>query len=163
MAPSAIDQIRPSFVGEQSFVGDGDGSATPAVWQPGARRYTVGGANALGLSALAASLALIERVGLGTIDAHNRALGQLLVDGLRRHAPDIRLVSPLDPAQRAAIVVFTLGDHARDEALVRRLGEQGIMVALRPRGVRVSPHLYNSAAEIERLLQAIRPAIGGRI
>ena len=40
VAPSAIDQIRPSFVGEQSLVGDGDGSATPAVWQPGARRAT---------------------------------------------------------------------------------------------------------------------------
>jgi selenocysteine lyase/cysteine desulfurase len=84
-----------------------------------------------------------------------------MVDGLRRHAPDIRLVSPLDPAQRAAIVVFTLGDRARDEALFRRLGEQGIMVALRPRGVRVSPHLYNSAAEIERLLRAMRKCFEG--
>lgn len=163
VAPSAIDQIRPHFVGEQSFAGDAEPSDTPAAWQPGARRYTVGGANSLGLAALAASLALIERVGLGAIDAHNRALGQLLVDGLQRHAPGIRLVSPADPAQRAAIVVFTLGDRARDEALVRRLGEQGVMVALRPRGVRVSPHLYNTAAEIERLLHAIRPAIDGLI
>jgi selenocysteine lyase/cysteine desulfurase len=119
----------------------------------------VGGANSLGLAALAASLALIEQVGLPAIDAHNRALGQLLVDGLRPLAPDIQLVSPTDPAQRAAIVVFTLGDRARDEELVRLLGEQGMMVALRPRGVRVSPHLYNSAAEIERLLHALRPAI----
>jgi selenocysteine lyase/cysteine desulfurase len=159
VAPSAIDQIRPHFVGEQSFIGDGGPTGMSTAWQPGARRYTVGGANSLGLAALAASLALIEQVGLPAIDAHNRALGQLLVDGLRPLAPDIQLVSPTDPAQRAAIVVFTLGDRARDEELVRLLGEQGIMVALRPRGVRVSPHLYNSAAEIERLLHALRPAI----
>jgi selenocysteine lyase/cysteine desulfurase len=38
---------------------------------------------------------------------------------------------------------------------MQRLGEQGIVVALRPRGVRVSPHLYNNAAEIERLLRAL--------
>jgi selenocysteine lyase/cysteine desulfurase len=159
VAPSAIDQIHPRFVGEQSFIGDGDPADMPAVWQPGARRYTVGGANSLGLTALAASLTLIEQVGLPAIDAHNRALGQLLVDGLRRHAPDIQLVSPIDPARRAAIVAFTLGDRARDEALVRHLGEQGIVVALRPRGVRVSPHVYNNAAEIELLLHAIRLTI----
>jgi cysteine desulfurase / selenocysteine lyase len=155
VSPSAIDQIRPHFVGEQSFTDTGDGADTPAVWQPGARRYTVGSANSLGLTALAASLALIERVGLEAIEVHNRALAQILVDGLRRHAPDIQLVSPVDSARRAAIVTFTLGDRARDEALVRRLGEQGIVVALRPRGVRVSPHLYNSAAEVEELLRAI--------
>jgi selenocysteine lyase/cysteine desulfurase len=66
------------------------------------------------------------------------------------------MISSIDPARRAAIVVFTLGDRARDEALVRRLGEQGIIVALRPRGVRVAPHMYNSAAEIEQLLSAVR-------
>ena len=154
VSPAAIDQIRPHFVGEQSFVGEGDPAETTAAWQPGARRYTVGGGNALGLTALAASLALIEQVGLAAIDAHNRALAQLLVDGLLR-APDVRLVSPADPARRGAIVVFTLGERERDAALVRRLDEQGIVVALRPRGVRVSPHLYHSAAEIERLLGAI--------
>jgi cysteine desulfurase / selenocysteine lyase len=154
VSPSAIDQIRPRFVGEQSFVGDGDLGDGPAVWQPGARRYAAGGANALGLTALAASLELIEQVGFAAIDAHNRALAQLLVDGLR-HVPDARLVSPIDPARRGAIVVFTLGERARDEALVQRLDEQGVVVALRPGGVRVSPHLYNSADEIERLLRAL--------
>jgi selenocysteine lyase/cysteine desulfurase len=155
VSPSAIDQIRPRFVGEQSFAEDDESAESGAAWQPGARRYTVGGANALGLTALAASLALIEQVGLAAIDVHNRALAQQLVDGLRRHAPDIQLVSPLDPARRAAIVVFTTGDRARDEALVQRLEAQGIVVALRPRGVRVSPHVYNTPAEIEKLLSAL--------
>src|SRR5262245_44173451 len=155
VAPSALDQIHPRFVGEGSFIGDGDSTDTSAAWQPGARRYAAGSGNALGLTALAASLALIEQIGLPAIDAHNRALAQLLVDGLGRHAPEVQLISPLDSARRAAIVTFTLGDRARDEALVRRLGEQGIVVALRPRGVRVSPHVYNSAAEIELLLRTI--------
>jgi len=159
VSPRAIDQIRPRFVGEQSFTDDSEPTGAGAAWQPGARRYTVGGANALGLTALAASLALIEEAGLPAIAAHNHALAQLLVDGLRHAAPDVQLVSSLDPERRAAIVVFSLGDRDRDEALVRHLGEQGIVVALRPRGVRVSPHMYNSAAEIERLLRALQMAI----
>ena len=69
MAPSAIDQIRPCFVSEYSFVDDGGPADSPAAWQPGARRYRVGSANMPGLTALAASLALIEEVGLAAIDA----------------------------------------------------------------------------------------------
>jgi selenocysteine lyase/cysteine desulfurase len=155
VSPAAIDQIRPRFVGEQSFVGDGDTADISAAWQPGARRYTVGGPNMLGLTALAASLALIEQLGLAAIAAHNRDLAQLLVDGLGQGGTDLQLVSPVDPARRGAIVVFTLGDRDRDEALRRRLDEQGIVIALRPRGLRVSPHLYNSAAEVERLLRVV--------
>lgn len=159
VAPDAVDQIRPRFVGEQSYLGAGEPPEAPAAWQPGARRYTVGGANALGLTALAESLALLAEVGLPAIAAHNRALGQLLVAGLQRHTPEVRLVSPADPARRAAIVVFTLGDPGRDAELVRLLAERGILVALRRRGVRVAPHLYNTAAEIEGLLRALPAAL----
>jgi selenocysteine lyase/cysteine desulfurase len=155
VAPEALDRIRPRFVGEQSFLEGSDPTDADATWQPGARRYTVGGASTTCLAALAASLDLIEQIGLPAIAEHNRQIGQLLVDGLRRHAQHLRLVSPANPAQRAAIVVFTLGDTARDEALVARLAERGIMVALRPRGVRVSPHLYNTGAEVERLLEVL--------
>jgi selenocysteine lyase/cysteine desulfurase len=154
VAPEALDRIQPRFVGEQAFV-LADDPAAEAPWQPGARRYAAGGANALGLTALAASLDLIEGLGLARIAAHNRRLGQLLVDGLLRLAPVVQLVSPTDPGRRAAIVVFTLGDPGRDELLVARLAERGIVVVCRRRGVRVSPHLYNTEGEIERLLATI--------
>lgn len=158
VAPRALDQIQPRFVGEHSFVGSETSGEQPAPYQPGARRFATGGANALGLAALAASLELIERIGLPAIGAHNRALAQQLVDGLL-HTPGAQLVSPREPERRAAIVVFTLGSRERDEELVRRLGEQGIVVALRPRGVRVAPHLYNQPAEIDRLLATMRAAL----
>lgn len=156
VSPAALDQIRPRFVGEQSFQAGFAADDRDAPWQPGARRFTAGGANALGLTALAMSLNLIEQLGPETIAAYNRALGQLLVDGLRRLEPLVQLVSPIDPTRRAAIVVFTLGDAERDEALVQWLTKHGVVVALRRRGVRVSPHCYNTAAEIERLLELLR-------
>jgi selenocysteine lyase/cysteine desulfurase len=156
VAPGAVDQIRPRFVGEHSYAGEGDPTDSSAVWQPGARRYAMGSSNAMGLTALAASLALIAPIGMAAIETHNRLLAQLLVEGLCRFASQVQLVSPLDPARRAAIVTFTLGQRECDEALVRELGEQGIVVALRPRGVRVSPHFYNTTPEIERLLEAIQ-------
>ncbi|MEP7200801.1 MAG: aminotransferase class V-fold PLP-dependent enzyme, partial [Chloroflexota bacterium] len=154
VAPEAIDQIRPTFVGVQSVVGDGNSFDGQLNWRAGAGRYEVGGGNRIGQAALAASLTLIEEVGINTIEEQGRTLAELLVDGLRRKR-DVRLVSASDAAHRTAIVVFTLGDHERDAALVTQLEAQGIIVALRPLGVRVSPNFYNTEAEIARLLDAL--------
>jgi selenocysteine lyase/cysteine desulfurase len=156
VAPGAIDQFHPRFVGEQSFQDGGDGVDLAAPWQAGARRYAAGNTNEIGLTALAASLGLLAEVGLPAIAAHNRELCALLAAGLRQLAPGLRMVTPDDEARRAAIVVFTLGERERDEALVQRLASQGIIVALRRRGLRVSPHFFNSLDEIERLLAALR-------
>lgn len=158
VAPEAVDQIRPRFVSEYGFTGAGD-LDVGADWQPGARRYAMGGANALGLAILAASLGLILEAGMPAIAAHNRRLGAQLVAGLGQLAPAVRLVSPPEAERRAAIVVFTLGDSARDGRLVELLAGQGIVAAHRPRGVRVSPHYYNTPAEIDRLLAALPGAI----
>lgn len=154
VAPDALDQIQPTFVGEQSVSGDPDRFEGHLHWRPGAARFVAGGANRLGQTALAASLSLIEDVGIATIEAHTRRLAELLYAGLQRK-PGVRIVSSPDPARRSAIVTFTLGDRQRDAALVEALDAQGIIVALRPRGVRVSPHCYNTEAEIGRLLDAL--------
>ncbi|HMO59383.1 MAG TPA: aminotransferase class V-fold PLP-dependent enzyme [Roseiflexaceae bacterium] len=159
VAPAAVDRIQPRFVGEQSYAGSGDPADPAAPWKPGARRYSLGSGNGPGYSALASSLELIAEVGIAAIAAHNHELSSLLIAGLRRLAPAVQLITPGDPAQHAAIVVFTLGDPLRDEAVAVQLAAQGIVVALRRRGIRVSPHLYNTPAEIEALLRALPAAV----
>jgi selenocysteine lyase/cysteine desulfurase len=155
VAPNAIEQIQPTFVGEQAIMIAGYEPETPFEWQPGARRYAAGGYNLLGMHALSASLRLIEQIGLGAIAAHHRHLTDQLVAGLGQAAPAAQMISPANSAQRAGIVTFTLGDPTQDEDLVQELGKQGIIVVLRRRGIRVSPHLFNTEAEIERLLLAL--------
>ena len=54
-----------------------------------------------------------------------------------------------------AVIVFTLGSKEKNAALVQRLDDQGIIVALRPLGVRVSPHFYNTEDDVARLLSAL--------
>ncbi|MBI3734091.1 MAG: aminotransferase class V-fold PLP-dependent enzyme [Chloroflexi bacterium] len=155
VAPEAVDQIRPTFAGHASVSGSESAFEGEIRWRPGAARYAVGGGNAIGQAALAASLSLIEEVGMNTIEEQGRALAELFYDGLRRKGESLRIVSSPDPAHRTAITTFTLGNAERDGALVKELEAQGIIVALRPLGVRVSPHFYNSEAEIARLLDAL--------
>jgi selenocysteine lyase/cysteine desulfurase len=154
VAPEAVGRIAPTFIGEQAIDGDGDAFGGHLNWKPGPARYAAGGLNRTGLAALAASLGLIEELGLDAIAAHTAALAEGLYAGLRG-LPGVRLVSAADPTRRSAIVVFTLGDRARDAALVAELERRGIIVALRPLGVRVSPHFYNTEDDIARLLDAL--------
>lgn len=154
VAPEAVDQIRPTFVGAQSVVSDPDSFEGHLNWRPGAARYAAGGVNRTGMAALAASLTLIEEVGIATIEERGHALAESIYAGLRRK-PDVRIVTSPDPAHRAAIVAFSYGSRERDAAVQQQLDEQGIIVALRPLGLRASPHFYNTEAEVGRLLDAL--------
>jgi selenocysteine lyase/cysteine desulfurase len=155
VAPEALDRIRPTFIGAQSVVPDHPSWDRPLIWQAGAQRYAAGGGNTLGLTALAASLGLIAELGIDTIAAHGRSLANLAYEGLRHH-PGLHVVSHADPARRSAIVVFTSGSQVRDAHLAQTLAAQQIIVALRPLGVRISPHFYNTEADVATLLEALK-------
>lgn len=55
--------------------------------------------------------------------------------------------------QGGGIVTFATKDH---KALVRRLGDKGIIVSGRFNHVRVSPHFYNTPEEIDLFLSALK-------
>ena len=126
-APEALDRIRPTFVGAQAVQSASHPERGPVTWHPHAQRYAAGGLNTLGLTALAA-------------------------EGLRRKAA-LQVVSDPHPAHCSAWV-FTGESRAGcpPRAGPRRTGDY---VALRPRGLRLSPHLYNTETDIARLLDAL--------
>jgi cysteine desulfurase/selenocysteine lyase len=154
VAPEAVDQIRPTFVGVSSVASSGDGFEGHLNWKPGAARYQAGGGNRIGWAALATSLGLIEEVGIATIEERSCSLAEHLYEGLTKKE-SVELVSSPDPAHRSQIVCFTLGSKERDAAMVQQLEEQGIIVALRPLGLRASPNFYNTEEEVDRLLAAL--------
>ena len=155
VAPSAVDRIGPSFIGPQGVMGNQMAVQADLPWKPGAQRYSAGTGNQIGATALNASLTLIEGIGIAHISTHNHELASLLADGLKRCLPDARLLRSSEPKHQSAIVVFTTGNSHRDAALVDHLGANGVVVALRPAGIRVAPHLFNTAQDIEKLLGCV--------
>lgn len=154
VAPEAIDQISPTFVGSDSLGDGSDISAGILNWKTGAGRYQAGSGNKIGLAALATSLGLIEEVGIETIAERNRMFSERLYAGLRSKE-SVETVSSDDPARRSQIIVFTLGTPDRDKAMVEKLEEQGIVICQRTLGLRASPNFYNSEADVDRLLAAL--------
>jgi cysteine desulfurase/selenocysteine lyase len=134
-------------------VNDDADEAAPQ-WQAGAVRYSLSNRDQPAFAALSASLDLQESFGAREIATRSTALAEQLYSGLGAR-PGLRIVSSDDPARRSAIIVFTTGSADGDAALVTSLARQKIMVSLRPLGVRVSPHFYNTEGDITRLLDAL--------
>jgi cysteine desulfurase / selenocysteine lyase len=123
----------------------------------GARAYDVfGTANFLNYLPWAAALEYLLAQGSEAIAGHDQALVEQLVASLE--GSGYRFVSPTAPGQRAAIVVVSAADARRNEEIHQRLAEAGIDTALRAGNIRLSPHLYNGFAEIDRAADVLRGA-----
>jgi selenocysteine lyase/cysteine desulfurase len=64
-------------------------------------------------------------------------------------------VSPRDGAGRSTLVLVRHADGDRNVKIARELEARGIDIALREGKLRFSPHLYNDAAEVDRVLEAL--------
>lgn len=154
VAPEAIEQIAPTFISDGAIRSDGASPEGELHWQAGAQRYSLANRNQPAFATLATALEFQQEFGPRQIAERAQALAEQLYAGLSTRR-DLRIVSADDPARRSAIIVFTTGSSADDAALVKRLERARVVVALRPFGVRVSPHFYNTEADIGRLLDAL--------
>lgn len=107
-----------------------------------------GTANFFNFVPLAASIELLTGFGIEGIGRYVDQLVEQILDGLDRER--YRLVSSAEA--RSSLVVFQPFNESSD-AVARRLAARDIYVAQRRGRIRVSPHLYNSPADIERLLE----------
>src|SRR5208282_6386361 len=110
--------------------------------------------NVAGITALGASLSLVLEIGVPAIAA--RVLE--LTDYLCAHAEEagFEVYSSRRPADRSGIVSLIVpGSEPRE--VVRECRAQGIVINQRGGRIRISPHCYNSIAEIDRLLHTMKP------
>jgi cysteine desulfurase / selenocysteine lyase len=118
---------------------------------PGARRYEVATPSFQNVLGLAHSLELLLEVGIERIEAQVLSLLDPLIGWLRER-PDVEIVSALEPARRSGILSFRT---PAPKAVFAALGEAGVVCAYREGALRVSPHLYNQPADIERLIEVL--------
>ncbi len=92
---------------------------------------------------------ILEEVGIDRVAARNRALTTHLVGRCREAG--FRLSLPDEP-HRTAIVMIAHDDPA---GAVAHLARRSVIVDHRPGHVRVSPHFYNTEAELDRLVTGL--------
>jgi kynureninase len=79
-----------------------------------------------------------------------RSLTSLVVD--RVEAEEWDLASPSDADSRGGIVMLRLSDP---DQVVESLAGEGVIIDARPGKIRISPHFYNTEADVQAALQAI--------
>jgi cysteine desulfurase/selenocysteine lyase len=173
LAPSGIGVLwgrkelldaMPPFMGGGSMIEVVQMSGS--TYAPAPERFEAGTPVISQAVALAAACDYLQAVGLDRIAAHERALTAQLLDGIRS-LPGVRVIGPDTIEMRGAAVSFAIDDvHPHDVG--QSLDELGIAVRVghhcafpvcRRYGVaattRASSYLYNTAAEIDVLLEGI--------
>ncbi|MFB6311542.1 MAG: aminotransferase class V-fold PLP-dependent enzyme [Salinirussus sp.] len=140
----ALDALEPQRIGYRSVT---DVDTDPYEYAPDASRFELG-TTAIGpYVALQKAMELSEAVGMETIRPRILELAGRLAEGLGD-----RYLGP-DPVE-SGLVTFEAQDP---EALVERLSEAGIKIRWvpEPHACRASVHAFNTAAEIDALLEAL--------
>ncbi|MDX6584852.1 MAG: hypothetical protein QOI10_4036 [Solirubrobacterales bacterium] len=118
---------------------------------PDARRFEAGTPPIPSIFAAVAGIELLLEIGIERTSAHVERLNSWLIDEVAALGGVV--ATPKDPARRGPLVAVRATDA---EQLVERLAADGIVTSSRAGHVRISPHCYNTAADIERLLVALR-------
>ncbi|WP_225332984.1 aminotransferase class V-fold PLP-dependent enzyme [Halomicrobium urmianum] len=136
-----LDLQRIGYRGVEDPAGEG------YEYVAGARRFEVGTTSPVPYVALAEAVETVEVVGYDAIQSRVERLTDRLKDGLDRE-----IYSPRE--YESGLVTFAAEDP---EATVQRLGENGVVVRSLPGpdAVRASVHAFNTAADVDRLLDGL--------
>ncbi|MCH8851947.1 MAG: aminotransferase class V-fold PLP-dependent enzyme, partial [Planctomycetes bacterium] len=118
-----------------------------------ARRFEASSYNMPGIYGLAASLELFQEIGIENISKHVLGLTDRLVEGVREKG--YRVISPRESGAASGIVAFTSPTHNHHAIQQHLEKEHRIIIVVREGRLRVSPHLYNSPDEIDRLIEVL--------
>ena len=148
-----LGRLRPVGVGWNSVRNEHDFSHIELIFKDTAARYEGGSQNVAGLLALGASLELLERIGMEAISARVWEITELACRRLAEIGAVIH--SDRTPEHRSGIVSFEI--PGRDpQALRQRCFERKVIVSCRAGRLRISPHAYNNAEDVQQLIEALR-------
>jgi selenocysteine lyase/cysteine desulfurase len=130
----------------------------------GARKFEVfGQRDNPRLVAVEAALDFLELVGMRNVEGRMRALAQRTLQQLGQ-TPGVVLKTSLDPQLSAGVVKFEIAKLEPKAAYDLLWQRHGMAIAQTSsgdsKGLRFSPHIYNSMEEIDRAVAAVREIAG---
>jgi len=148
-----VGRLHPVGVGAFSVVRPFAFSTIDFALKPHAGRWEGGSYNVPGITALGASLELLLSAGVENVAARVLELTDYLCD--RAASAGLEVFSSRTAGEKSGIVSLVKPGASPDE-LVRRCRAAGVVAASRADRLRVSPHAYNTPAEIDRFLDVVR-------
>jgi selenocysteine lyase/cysteine desulfurase len=148
-----LDLLRPIGVGWHSVERSSDYGHIELTFKPSAARYEGGTQNMVGFMGLAASLEALATYGTAAIALRVLEITDLACERLK--SAGAVLYSRREGEHRSGIVSFELAGQD-SLALKKRLMAAGVVTSARSGKLRIAPHAYNNADDIDRLIAALR-------
>ena len=120
---------------------------------PTATRFQSGTPPVPAIYAGIAGMELMEEIGIAATREHVNALNERLIAGVDELGGIV--ATPREAERRGALVCIRSTDPP---ALVRALGDDGVVVSERADNLRVSLHAYNTEDDVDAVLAALAPA-----
>ncbi len=159
------ETLQTYFVGGGSDNGKWNMASVPIStgdYAKSAHRY-YGGTQALGLyKGVDAAIDFIETIGMTNIHNRIKHLGAYVQDGLLAIGDKIELITPTEDRSRCAVNGFRIKGVeytkfyslcAENKIRIRSVAENGL------NSLRVSTHIYNNKAEIDKLLALVKSVV----
>jgi selenocysteine lyase/cysteine desulfurase len=158
VAKSWQERVRPSIYGWHNVRSPNYVAQEQITHPPDGRRYEAGSANLLGLAGLHASMQMLLELGVENIARELLRKRDLLVPALQSKGYEV-LYADASAEARSGIVTFHR-PGADLAATHQKLTAAKIVTSLRAnrqgnRYIRLSPHFYNTDAELHRLLELL--------
>ena len=160
----ALLDAMPPFLGGGSMIETVQMASS--TYAPAPERFEAGTPVISQAIGLAAACDYLDSIGLDKVHAHEMALTARLLDGLRT-VPGVRVIGPDSTTSRGSAVSFTVegvhphdvGQSLDDLGIAVRVGHHCAAPICRRYGVpataRASSYLYNTAAEIDALVEGL--------
>ena len=148
--PELHERLEPAFAGWLSVKNSWDFLDYRLDFLDDAERYELGTANFLGIAGARAASDLLVEVGPARIERHLLELGNYLIEAMETSG--FVYTGSRDEKHRAGICSFR---HERAKEIFDHLTDNKIIVSLREGVIRISPHFYNTRAELENLVRTI--------
>lgn len=150
VAPDVLDRCAPTDVGWFSHADPFEFDIHRFRYADDALRFWGGTPSVLPFAVARRSIEAIADIGVEAIRAHNLELTDHLIERCRD-----MVVSPLQVERRSGTVV--VDPDGRVDEMLAALRADGVRVDARATGLRISPHVYNSVADVERAAAILRP------
>lgn len=151
-SPRALSQLRVAGLGWAGVRTAHDFLDYDMGLHQDARRFETGTQNRVGIAGLKAAIDLLLKIGMDTVEDRILSLSQRLAEGLSERGYE--LLSSRRPGEASGIVVFR-ADGVRSTEVARVLTAASVQLTERAGTVRLSPHVYNTEDEIDRVLAAL--------
>jgi len=146
-----LAKLEPAEVGWWAQATSGDYAKFldyDARWADDARRFEVITLDFVGFNAMAESIGLLLETGPKAIEAHVTALADRAL-AFADDTPGVEFVTPREPSRRAGVLAFRTKDVAKSS---ERLTAAKVAHSVRTGCIRLAPHFYNTADELDAAL-----------